>query len=388
MHFGGARKHLPDGMRLRGDINILMLGDPSVGKSQFLKYAMQVAPIGVYTSGKGSSAAGLTASVIKDGATGEFHLEGGALVLADGGMVCIDEFDKMRDQDRVAIHEAMEQQTISIAKAGITTILNSRCSILAAANPVFSRYDDSKTATENIEFQTTILSRFDLIFIMRDIVNTKRDEMMATHIVNVHKGGHASVHGLGKGSSAVDDPNLIPMDKLKRYIAYSRHHVSPRLSASAAELLKNRYVTFRSDMREFAKGGTVGTAIPITVRQLEAIVRISESLAKMELKSHVNENHVNEALRLFKVSTMQAATSEASNRHAVGGAGFDAALKRAESVLEQRLPIGSSASVRKLLTDMLHHNIEELAARRALDIGVSRGRYRWKMSRKMVERIN
>jgi DNA replication licensing factor MCM5 len=218
--FGGSRKQLPDGMRLRGDINVLLLGDPSVAKSQFLKFAAQVAPIGVYTSGKGSSAAGLTASVIRDPSSGEFHLEGGALVLADGGLVCIDEFDKMRsgtghmprallllsrlefeltpfllcslllpssrrDQDRVAIHEAMEQQTISIAKAGITTILNSRTSVLAAANPVFGRYDDMRSPTENIDFQTTILSRFDMIFIVRDIQDTKRSVERRRHRNNV-----------------------------------------------------------------------------------------------------------------------------------------------------------------------------------------------------------
>eukprot|EP00954_Amorphochlora_amoebiformis_P018799 1328419-Amorphochlora_amoeboformis.AAC.1 len=147
--FGGARKHLPDGMRIRGDINVLLLGDPSLGKSQFLKYAKEVAPVCVYTSGKGSSAAGLTASVIRDPSSGGFNLEGGALVLADGGIVCIDEFDKMREEDRIAIHEAMEQQTISIAKAGITTILNSRTSVLAAANPIFGRYDDMKVITLN-----------------------------------------------------------------------------------------------------------------------------------------------------------------------------------------------------------------------------------------------
>lgn len=150
--FGGCAKQLPDKMKLRGDINVLLLGDPSVAKSQFLKFVDRVAPISVYTSGKGSSAAGLTASVIRDAANGEFQLEGGAMVLADGGIVCIDEFDKMRPQDRVAIHEAMEQQTISIAKAGITTILNSRVSVLAAANPIFGRYDDLKHAAEQIDF--------------------------------------------------------------------------------------------------------------------------------------------------------------------------------------------------------------------------------------------
>lgn len=183
--FSGSRKRLPDGMRLRGDINVLLLGDPSMAKSQFLKYTTRVAPVGVYTSGKGSSAAGLTASVVRD-QRGEFYLEGGAMVLADGGIVAIDEFDKMRPADRVAIHEAMEQQTISVAKAGITTVLNSRSSVLAAANPVFGRYDDLKSASENIDLMSTILSRFDLIFLVRDVRDEERDKMICHHVMGVH----------------------------------------------------------------------------------------------------------------------------------------------------------------------------------------------------------
>jgi DNA replication licensing factor MCM5 len=204
MLLGGTRKRLPDGLRLRGDINVLLLGDPSTAKSQFLKFVSRTSPIGIYTSGKGSSAAGLTASVVKN-AQGEFYLEGGAMVLADGGIVCIDEFDKMRPQDRVAIHEAMEQQTISIAKAGITTVLNSRSAVLAAANPVFGRYDDFKSASENIDLMTTILSRFDLIFLVRDIREEERDLMICRHVMGVHiqnsgtegPGGSSGNGGLG-----------------------------------------------------------------------------------------------------------------------------------------------------------------------------------------------
>ena len=210
---GGSKKILPDGMKLRGDINVLLLGDPGTAKSQLLKFTEKVAPTAIYTSGKGSSAAGLTASVQRDHTTREFYLEGGAMVLADGGVVCIDEFDKMRDEDRVAIHEAMEQQTISIAKAGITTILNSRTSVLAAANPVFGRYDDLKSPGENIDFQTTILSRFDMIFIVRDDHERGRDESIARHVMGVHMGGR----GVEEQVEAE-----IPVDQMKRYISYCR----------------------------------------------------------------------------------------------------------------------------------------------------------------------
>ena len=210
---GGSKKILPDGMKLRGDINVLMLGDPGTAKSQLLKFVEKVAPIAIYTSGKGSSAAGLTASVQRDQSTREFYLEGGAMVLADGGVVCIDEFDKMRDEDRVAIHEAMEQQTISIAKAGITTILNARTSVLAAANPIFGRYDDMKTPGENIDFQTTILSRFDMIFIVKDEHERGKDERIAKHVMGIHMGGRGVEERV---------ESEIPVDKMRRYISYCR----------------------------------------------------------------------------------------------------------------------------------------------------------------------
>jgi DNA replication licensing factor MCM5 len=210
---GGSKKILPDGMKLRGDINVLLLGDPGTAKSQLLKFVEQAAPISIYTSGKGSSAAGLTASVQRDHSTREFYLEGGAMVLADGGVVCIDEFDKMRDEDRVAIHEAMEQQTISIAKAGITTILKARTSVLAAANPIFGRYDDMKTPGENIDFQTTILSRFDMIFIVKDEHTRDRDEAIAKHVMGIHMGGR------GLDESVEGE---IPTEKMKRYVAYCK----------------------------------------------------------------------------------------------------------------------------------------------------------------------
>lgn len=210
---GGSKKILPDGMKLRGDINVLLLGDPGTAKSQLLKFVEKVSPIAIYTSGKGSSAAGLTASVQRDTQTREFYLEGGAMVLADGGVVCIDEFDKMRDEDRVAIHEAMEQQTISIAKAGITTILNARTSVLAAANPIFGRYDDLKSPGENIDFQTTILSRFDMIFIVRDDHDRNRDETIAKHVMGIHMGNQ----GVDEQSEAE-----IPVEKMKRYIGFCK----------------------------------------------------------------------------------------------------------------------------------------------------------------------
>ena len=343
--FGGSRKRLPDGLTRRGDVNVLLLGDPGTAKSQLLKFVEKVAPIAVYTSGKGSSAAGLTASVIRDPITRNFVMEGGAMVLADGGVVCIDEFDKMREDDRVAIHEAMEQQTISIAKAGITTTLNSRCSVMAAANSVFGRWDDTK-GEENIDFMPTILSRFDMIFIVKDEHNEARDTTLAKHVMNVHLNALKTRDSVSEGE--------LSLKFLKKYIAFCRSRCGPRLSEVSAEKLKNRYVLMRGGTREAESQSDKRLAIPITVRQLEAIIRVSESLAKMRLEPFANEADVDEALRLFQVSTLDAAMSGSLT----GAEGFTTEddqelLSRIEKQLKQRFAIGSQVSEHAIVQDFL-----------------------------------
>ncbi|KAI5867252.1 MCM-domain-containing protein [Durotheca rogersii] len=360
---GGSKKILPDGMKLRGDINVLLLGDPGTAKSQLLKFVEKAAPISIYTSGKGSSAAGLTASVQRDHSTREFYLEGGAMVLADGGVVCIDEFDKMRDEDRVAIHEAMEQQTISIAKAGITTILNARTSVLAAANPIFGRYDDLKTPGENIDFQTTILSRFDMIFIVKDEHTREKDERIAKHVMGIHMGGR----GLEEQVEGE-----VPVEKMRRYISYCKSRCAPRLSPEAAEKLSSHFVSIRKQVHASELEANARSSIPITVRQLEAIVRITEALAKLTLSAVATEQHVDEAIRLFLRSTMDAVSQGTSAGPGGAGAGnreLADEVARVDAELRRRLPIGWSTSLATLRREMVDgRGFSELALNRALMI--------------------
>ncbi len=289
--FGGSTKILADGSKVRGEINILMVGDPGVAKSQLLKYAAQLAPRGLYTTGKGSTAAGLTAAVVRDSATGGWTLEAGALVLADRGVACIDEFDKMNEDDRRSIHEAMEQQTISIAKAGIVATLNARTTIIAAANPKKGRYDDYVSITENINLPPTILSRFDLVFIMKDRPSPEADSMVAEHIL---------ITRMGRNPEAKPpiDPTL-----LKKYIAYAKQNIDPTLTDEAARKIKDFYVEMRKKgiAMDEEGGDVLFETIAITPRQLEALIRLSEARARMHLRKEVTAEDAEMAIKLVNI---------------------------------------------------------------------------------------
>ncbi|MEM2145615.1 MAG: minichromosome maintenance protein MCM, partial [Candidatus Jordarchaeaceae archaeon] len=228
--FGGQPKIMEDGVKIRGDANVLIVGDPGTAKSQLLQYVARIAPRGLYTSGKGTTAAGLTAAVLRDPDTGSMILEAGALVLADRGVACVDEMDKMREQDRVAIHEAMEQGTVSIAKAGIVATLNARTAILAAANPALGRWNPYKSVAENFKLPATILSRFDLIFVLVDRPMEEQDKMMTDHILALHR------------SQQIDKSPPIPPELLRKYFIYARKNVHPKLSQEAAEKLRKFYL--------------------------------------------------------------------------------------------------------------------------------------------------
>jgi replicative DNA helicase Mcm len=301
----GVAKKLPDGSRIRGDIHMLLIGDPGIAKSQLLRYTIKLAPRGIYTSGKSSTSAGLTATAVKDEfGDGRWTLEAGALVLADKGIAGVDEMDKMQAEDRSALHEAMEQQTISIAKAGITATLQSRCSLLGAANPKYGRFDRYENIAKQINMPPALMSRFDLIFILQDIPTKQRDTEIAEHILRSHYAGELSmhrsyIHDSGITSEEVENamevimPEINP-ELMRKYIAYAKRNVYPILSEEAKTELINFYLGLRK------QGEDPNSPVPVTARQLEALVRLAEASARIRLS---NEITVEDAKRVIRIVT-------------------------------------------------------------------------------------
>ena len=273
---GSVTKKLEDGSTRRGDINVLLVGDPGTAKSEMLKFAAKIAPRGLYTSGRGSTAAGLTAAVIRD-KSGIMMLEAGAVVLGDQGLVCIDEFDKIKPEDRSALHEVMEQQTCSVAKGGIVATLNARTSILSAANPMYGKYDPYKNITENVNLPIPLLTRFDLIFIVRDVPEKEKDNLIASHILEIHK----DIERAAKPA--------IETDLYSKYLAYAKNR-EPALTQEAIDLIKNYYM----EMRRTESEGM----ITVTPRQLEGLVRLATARARLLLKDKVEADDANRAIYL------------------------------------------------------------------------------------------
>lgn len=333
---GGQEKNLENGTHLRGDINILMVGDPSTAKSQLLRFVLNTAPLAIATTGRGSSGVGLTAAVTSDKETGERRLEAGAMVLADRGVVCIDEFDKMSDVDRVAIHEVMEQQTVTIAKAGIHTSLNARCSVVAAANPIFGQYDIHKDPHRNIALPDSLLSRFDLLFVVTDDIEDARDRQVSEHVLRMHRyrqpgteeGAPVREEGaqlLGVGLDTDADANrptevyekfnpmlhsgvtitvgrganrrteVLSIPFIKKYIQYAKRE-KPILTKGAADHIVATYSALRNDELD---AGTRRTS-PITARTLETLIRLSTAHAKARLSKRVEQKDAEVAEQILR----------------------------------------------------------------------------------------
>ncbi|KAJ3310161.1 MCM DNA helicase complex subunit [Boothiomyces sp. JEL0838] len=286
--FGGVFKNPQNKHKLRGDINVLLLGDPGTAKSQFLKYVEKTSHRAIYATGQGASAVGLTATVHKDPVTREWTLEGGALVMADKGVCLIDEFDKMNDQDRTSIHEAMEQQSISVSKAGIITTLQARCAVIAAANPLFGKYNPQVTFSQNVELTEPILSRFDILCVVKDIADPLVDEQLARFVINSHMKSHPNYdHEVEE--TIEEDADVIPQELLKKYIIYARDNIKPTMQSIDVEKLEKLYSELRRE-------SMIGGSIPITVRYLESIIRMSEAFARMHLRDIVRQDDIDHAI--------------------------------------------------------------------------------------------
>ncbi|GAQ91450.1 DNA replication licensing factor MCM3 component [Klebsormidium nitens] len=332
---GGMEKNLDNGAHIRGDINMMMVGDPSVAKSQLLRAIMNIAPLAISTTGRGSSGVGLTAAVTTDSETGERRLEAGAMVLADRGIVCIDEFDKMNEIDRVAIHEVMEQQTVTIAKAGIHTSLNARCSVVAAANPIYGTYDHNLSPTKNIGLPDSLLSRFDLLFIVLDTMDPAIDRRISDHVLRMHRYKNPTDDGEAtpargplrhvedsdeEEEAKVDNTIFVKYDRLlhgdkrtrgatrellnvrflKKYIGYAKERWTPTLTDEAAQKISEKYSDMRQNAADPASGTAARQTLPITARTLETMIRLSTAHAKLKQQNTVTSADVDAALEVLE----------------------------------------------------------------------------------------
>jgi len=309
--FGGIAKEMPDGSHLRGDIHVLLIGDPGIAKSQLLRYVVKLSPRAIYTSGQSSTAAGLTATAVKDEfGEGRWTLEAGALVLADMGVAAVDEMDKMEKGDRSALHEAMEQQSISVAKAGITATLKSRCALLGAANPKYGRFDMFGDISDQINMPPSLLSRFDLIFIMTDQPEQKRDLAIAEHILKAHSTGELIEQHKKTPIPGVTDEYILEQLKpvmpdieptlFRKYVAYAKRSCYPMLSPGAKDALVNYYLKLRGIAEP-------NKPVPVTARQLEALVRLAEASARIRLSNTIGQEDAERVIRIVDACLRQIA---------------------------------------------------------------------------------
>ncbi len=357
--FGGVRKSMPDGQKIRGDIHILLVGDPGTAKSMLLRYISDLSPRGMYASGRGSTGAGLTAAAIREETMGESRwiLEAGTLVLADKGIAAVDELDKMRSEDRSSMHEAMEQQTISIAKAGINARLNSRCALLGAANPRFGRFEPHENISQQINLPSPLISRFDLIFAIKDIPNKEDDRNIAEHILLAHR----------EGEMMMSDELYVPSEMLKprfekeflrKYVAHAKR-IYPIMTEESMERLRDFYLRIRGE-------GEEGESIPITARQLESLVRLAEASARAHLRDTITTIDADRAINVTKHFLNKVAYTER---------GWDIDMVTSEVSHSERTVLHEIRDIIKRL-EAIHEGgaPEEDIIREAEDKGISRER--------------
>ncbi|HJK17359.1 MAG TPA: minichromosome maintenance protein MCM [Methanocorpusculum sp.] len=372
--FGGIAKEMPDGSSLRGDIHVLLVGDPGIAKSQLLRYVIKLAPRGIYTSGKSASSAGLTAAAVKDDlGDGRWTLEAGALVLADKGIAAVDEMDKMQKDDRSSLHEAMEQQSISVAKAGINATLRTRCSLLGAANPKLGRFDEFTNISEQVNMPPSLLSRFDLIFIMKDKPDAVRDLNIANHILKSHMAGEKIMHHKKHPIPGADDeyfkrelaPVMPEIDAvlLRKYLAYAKRNCFPMLTDEAKDILVQYYQSLRGVAIDSDK------PVPVTARQLEALVRLAEASARVRLSDEISVDDAKRVVKIVDTCLRQVAYDPATGQIDIDkvATGISKSSRDMTRVLRETIKIlsegGSSAKLDKVIDTMVsqhHYGKEEV----------------------------